>query len=67
VAVGAHLVQGTLQCKGSNGELVSGVIDLLLIPSKLQQPFQAPQLLPNLRRQTAFAKPTMSKLVTEHG
>jgi len=44
----AHLIQGTLQCEGSHGQLVGGVTDFLFISSELQQPFQAPQLLPDL-------------------
>ena len=44
----AHLIQCSLQGKGAYGQLVSGVADVLLIASELQQPLQAPQLPPDL-------------------
>ena len=48
----AHLIQGTLQCKGSHRQLVGGVTDFLFVSSELQKPFQAPQLLPDLHCNT---------------
>lgn len=44
----AYLVQCSLEGKGADGQLVSGVADVLLIACELQQPLQAPELPPYL-------------------